>query len=197
MTPGMKGGAKSKARRPSLPPPPLLSFATPPVHRMLSPMSQDLLPEDGADAGPGKADYVFSDQIGHLLRRAYQRHLAIFQRNACDPQLTSVQFVTLCAIRDNGPSSLIELVKSTAIDQATIRGIVDRLKARGLIRQTSDAQDRRKVINCLTDEGRQLLEDMVPCAKRISELTMGQLNPAERLAVTHVLQKMIAQDGEE
>ncbi|WP_434625848.1 MarR family winged helix-turn-helix transcriptional regulator [Azospirillum sp. B2RO_4] len=160
-------------------------------------MSQDLLPEDGADAGPGEADYVFSDQIGHLLRRAYQRHLAIFQRNACDPQLTSVQFVTLCAIRDNGPSSLIELVKSTAIDQATIRGIVDRLKARGLISQTSDAQDRRKVINCLTDEGRQLLADMVPCAKRISELTMGQLNPAERLAVTHVLQKMIAQDGEE
>ncbi|AWB06938.1 MarR family transcriptional regulator (plasmid) [Azospirillum humicireducens] len=164
---------------------------------MLSPMSQDLLPEDGADTGPGKADYVFSDQIGHLLRRAYQRHLAIFQRNACDPQLTSVQFVTLCAIRDNGPSSLIELVKSTAIDQATIRGIVERLKARGLIRQTSDAQDRRKVINCLTDDGRRLLEDMVPCAKRISELTMGQLNPAERLAVTHVLQKMIAQDGEE
>ena len=164
---------------------------------MLFPMSQDLLPEDGADAGPGEADYVFSDQIGHLLRRAYQRHLAIFQRNACDPQLTSVQFVTLCAIRDNGPSSLIELVKSTAIDQATIRGIVDRLKARGLINQTSDPQDRRKVINCLTDEGRKMLEDMVPCAKRISELTMGQLNPAERLAVTHVLRKMIAQDGEE
>ena len=70
-------------------------------------------------------------------------------------------------------------------------------KGGGLIHQTSDPQDRRKVINCLTDEGRQLLEDMVPCAKRISELTMGQLNPAERLAVTHVLQKMIAQDGEE
>ncbi|SMF88788.1 transcriptional regulator, MarR family [Azospirillum oryzae] len=197
MTSGIKGGVRPKARRPSLPPSPLLSFATHPVHRMLSPMSQDLLPEDGPHAGPGEADYVFSDQIGHLLRRAYQRHLAIFQRNACDPQLTSVQFVTLCAIRDNGPSSLIELVKSTAIDQATIRGIVDRLKARGLISQTSDAQDRRKVINCLTDEGRQLLEDMVPCAKRISELTMGQLNPAERLAVTHVLQKMITQDGEE
>lgn len=193
----MSGSMRAEARRPSLPPPPLLSFATLPVHRMLFPMSQDLLPEDGAETGPGDADYVFSDQIGHLLRRAYQRHLAIFQRNACDPQLTSVQFVTLCAIRDNGPSSLIELVKSTAIDQATIRGIVDRLKARGLISQTSDAQDRRKVINCLTDEGRQLLEEMVPCARRISELTMGQLNPAERLAVTHVLQKMIVQDGEE
>ena len=197
MKAGMSGGMRAEPRRPSLPPPPLLSFATSPVHRMLFPMSQDLLPEDGADAGPGEADYVFSDQIGHLLRRAYQRHLAIFQRNACDPQLTSVQFVTLCAIRDNGPISLIELVKSTAIDQATIRGIVDRLKARGLINQTSDPQDRRKVINCLTDEGRKMLEDMVPCAKRISELTMGQLNPAERLAVTHVLRKMIAQDGEE
>jgi hypothetical protein len=73
--------------------------------------------------------YTFSEQVGHLLRKAYQRHLAIFQQNVGDSQLTAVQFVTLCALRDHGPSSQTELVKATAVDQATIRGIVDRLKA--------------------------------------------------------------------
>ena len=41
--------------------------------------------------------YQVTEQIGHLLRKAYQRHTAIFQQNACDAQLTSIQFVTLCA----------------------------------------------------------------------------------------------------
>ncbi|HEV3423866.1 MAG TPA: ABC transporter permease subunit [Paraburkholderia sp.] len=35
--------------------------------------------------------YEFSEQIGHLLRRAYQRHLAIFAQTIDDPQLAAVQ----------------------------------------------------------------------------------------------------------
>ena len=100
--------------------------------------------------------YTFSEQVGHLLRKAYQRHLAIFQQNVGDSQLTAVQFVTLCALRDHGPSSQTELVKATAVDQATIRGIVDRLKARDLISLDPDPEDRRKVICSLTDSGLQL-----------------------------------------
>ena len=60
--------------------------------------------------------YQVTEQIGHLLRKAYQRHTAIFQQNACDAQLTSIQFVTLCALRDQGPSSQAELIKATAVD---------------------------------------------------------------------------------
>lgn len=91
-----------------------------------------------ATAAPDTAPYDVTEQVGHLLRKAYQRHTAIFQQQACDPQLTSIQFVTLCALRDHGPSSQAELIKATAVDQATIRGIVDRLKARGLIQLSPD-----------------------------------------------------------
>ncbi len=48
--------------------------------------------------------YDVTEQVGHLLRKAYQRHTAIFQQQACDPQLTSIQFVTLCALRDTAPA---------------------------------------------------------------------------------------------
>jgi MarR family transcriptional regulator, lower aerobic nicotinate degradation pathway regulator len=143
------------------------------------------------------SDYAFSEQVGHLLRKAYQRHVAIFQRNTCDPQLTGVQFVTLCAVRDRGPSSLNELVQATAVDQATIRGIVERLKARDLITLSSDPNDKRKVVVNLTASGRQMVEDMVPHAKRISELTMAGLNPAERVAMLFLLRKMNEQESVE
>jgi DNA-binding MarR family transcriptional regulator len=134
---------------------------------------------------------VFSEQVGHLLRKAYQRHMAIFQQNVGDSQLTAVQFVTLCAVRDHGPSSLTELVKATAVDQATIRGIVERLRARELITLEPDPEDRRKVIVGLSEAGSRLVQQTVPCAAKISELTMSNLNPAEQVAVLFLLRKMI------
>lgn len=134
--------------------------------------------------------YIFSDQIGHLLRRAYQKHLTIFQDNACDDQLTSMQFATLCAIRDNGPSSQTDLVRATAIDQATIRPIIDKLKNRKLVELSSSDRDRRKVIVSLTEDGQDLLSRMIPCARDITEITQSNLNAAERTALTYLLRKI-------
>lgn len=134
--------------------------------------------------------YRVTEQVGHLLRKAYQRHLAIFQDNATDPSLTSVQFVTLCALHDLGPVSQAELVKATAVDQATIRGIVDRLKARGLIDISRDANDGRKVIMSLLPAGEAVLEEMYPRAKVITEKTMCRLNVAEQVALLYLLRKI-------
>ncbi|MGG5289058.1 MarR family winged helix-turn-helix transcriptional regulator [Pseudomonas shirazensis] len=145
-------------------------------------------------AVPDTAPYDVTEQIGHLLRKAYQRHTAIFQQHACDPQLTSIQFVTLCALRDHGPSSQAELIKATAVDQATIRGIVDRLKARELVQLSPDPSDKRKVIVELTEPGAALLDAMIPCARQISQLSMGCLNAGEQVAILFLLRKMIDSD---
>lgn len=141
-------------------------------------------------------DYHFSEQIGHLLRRAYQRHVAIFQQHILDSQLTAAQFVTMCAIQEHGTCSLSDIVKTTAIDQATIRGIIERLKLRELIVLSHDAADRRKVLVTLSDAGVSLVGSTVPHAADITEATFGSLNPAERVAITYLLRKMIADDGE-
>ena len=138
-----------------------------------------------------ESDYHFSDQIGHLLRRAYQRHVAIFQQAIPDSQLTAAQFVTLCAVQERGSCSLNEIVKTTAIDQATIRGVVERLKARGLIDVAADPSDGRKVLVTPTPEGAALIERTVPFAHQISEATLASFNPVERLAIVYLLRKMV------
>lgn len=136
-------------------------------------------------------DYVVSEQVGYLLRRAYQRHLAIFQAHSCDPQLTSTQFSTLCQLRDAGPQSQAELVRGTGIDQATIRGIVDRLRSRELVQLEKDRQDARKIIIEITKTGLSLVETMIPRARAITELTFNGLNPAERVALLYTLNQII------
>ncbi|MBC7204333.1 MAG: MarR family transcriptional regulator [Pusillimonas sp.] len=138
--------------------------------------------------------YDFSEQIGHLLRRAYQRHVALFQQTIPDTQLTAVQFVVLCAVRECGACSLSEIVKRTAIDQATVRGVIDRLKARELIVVRHNDADRRKVLVSLTPAGLELVEVIVPFAFEITEKTFNGFNPAERLALIYLLNKMCETD---
>ncbi|MEF3124742.1 MarR family winged helix-turn-helix transcriptional regulator [Rhizobium leguminosarum] len=149
------------------------------------------------EAPAPQSGYQVTEQVGHLLRKAYQRHLSIFQTNASDPDLTSVQFVTLCALHDLGPSSQVELVKATSVDQATIRGIVERLKARGLIDLSKDEADGRKVVIALLPKGQALLQDMYPQAHLISEKTVARLNPAERIALLYLLRKIADDETEE
>jgi len=137
-----------------------------------------------------KDNYDFTEQVGHLLRRAYQRHMAIFQQTIPDSQLTAGQFVVLCAIQEHGSCSLSEIARATAIDQATVRGIIERLKSRELIMVSHDERDRRKVVVLLSPTGQALIDEVVPFAQDISERTMGGLNPAERVALLYLLRKM-------
>ncbi len=44
--------------------------------------------------------YLLEQQAGHLLRRAHQRHTAIFQEIQGDSQLTPLQFAALVKLRD-------------------------------------------------------------------------------------------------
>ncbi|MBT2324794.1 MarR family transcriptional regulator [Variovorax paradoxus] len=143
--------------------------------------------------GDGKVtpgQYDFTEQIGHLLRRAYQRHTAIFSEVIPDSKLTATQFVVLHAVKDRESCSVNEIVRATAIDQGTMRGIVERLKSRKLIRIAEDKTDRRKLVVSLTKAGEQLIAEIVPYAKKVTELTYGDFNAAERLALSFLLRRM-------
>ena len=135
-------------------------------------------------------EYDFTKQVGHLLRKAYQAHIAIFQEMCADRQLTAAQLAVLCALRDNGASSLTEIGNKVVMDPATVRGIAERLMERKLIALTTDKSDRRRVIANLTKRGQQLLVRVIPSALSISEQTMRSLNAAEQVALLHLLNKL-------
>jgi DNA-binding MarR family transcriptional regulator len=136
--------------------------------------------------------YDFTKQVGHLLRKAYQAHIAIFQQMCADPQLTSSQLAVLATLRDKGASSLTEIGNAIVMDPATTRGIVERLKERKLISVLADKNDGRRVIAELTENGRRLFSKVIPSALAISEQTMHTLNSVERVALLYLLNKISA-----
>jgi len=136
------------------------------------------------------ATYDLANQVGHLLRKAYQAHVAIFQALNTVPQITPTQFAVLYTLKDYGPCSLTVIGRKIVIDLATVRGTIERLSDRGLVTYSRDKADRRQVIAKLTPEGLEVVEKMVPAARRISEATVQRLNPAERVALNYLLTKI-------
>lgn len=145
-----------------------------------------------AREGANEADpaYVLENQVGHLLRRAHQRHAAIFQEMIGDPQLTPLQFAALVKLDDLGEVSQNELGRRTAMDAATMQGVIKRLLARGLIDRKPDSEDRRRVVLSLTEEGHRVIAAAMPNGHAITDETLAGLNEAERRSFLSLLKRL-------
>lgn len=135
-------------------------------------------------------------RIGYFLRKMHQKNQGIWQEHCPDKSLTSVQAAALTVLYYQGPCSLSELGAAAAIDLSTIRGVVERLHKRELVSLQTDEFDGRKVIVKLEPEGEALLTEIVPIMRRIIDLTLVPLNPAERVAFEYLIQKLIDEPGE-
>jgi len=129
-------------------------------------------------------------QVGFLLRKASQRNLAIFQKRAPAPSLTSVQAAALVVLLDYSPCSLTTLGRAAAMDPATTRGVAERLSEKGWVSLVPDTKDKRKVMVRLEKKGRHLAIDLVPILYAIADETMEPLNEAERVALVYLLGKI-------
>jgi DNA-binding MarR family transcriptional regulator len=115
------------------------------------------------DGVPAQDQYHLQDQIGFVLRKAHQRHVAIFSARIAD--LTPPQFAALAKLYDIGVTSQNQLGSMIAMDAATIKGVIERLKARGLVEVEKHESDRRRLTVMLTPDGRETVERLVPLAR--------------------------------
>ena len=132
--------------------------------------------------------YVLDDQIGYLLRMVTQRHLAIFNYEI--PEVTTTQFAVIARLEELGPLSQNLLGRETAMDAATVKGVVDRLARQGLVATTPDPEDRRRLTVTLTPEGAALYGSRVATAFEISDKTLAPLSGAERTVLIELLTKL-------
>ncbi|MEO1291360.1 MAG: MarR family winged helix-turn-helix transcriptional regulator [Pseudomonadota bacterium] len=130
--------------------------------------------------------YRLDTQVGYLLRRATQRHTAIFAEKM-EGRLTPTQFSALVRLAEAGPCSQNELGRRTAMDGATIKGVVDRLRSLGYVTATADTADRRRTSLDLTAEGRALVGEAVPVGAAISAETLAPLTPEEAAELIRLL----------
>ena len=141
-------------------------------------------------------EFEAARQVGFLIRKFYQKNQAIWQELCTDEQMTSVQSAALSVLLRDGPSSLTALGRAAAMDPATTRGVVERLRRRGMISLLGDAADRRKVIVRLEAPALAYLTTMAPVMPRIAEATLKPLSPVERVALEYLLLKVTETETE-
>src|SRR6202167_971429 len=138
---------------------------------------------------PSRPSYVLDDQIGFILRQVSQRHAMIFAREI-GTNLTSAQWAAMSKLTETGPCSQNQLGRLTAMDVATIKGVIDRLTARGLTETSADPEDGRRLLVSLTRAGQQMAEKAAPNALAITRETMAPLDAKERETLVALLSKL-------
>jgi DNA-binding MarR family transcriptional regulator len=133
--------------------------------------------------------YALDDQVSFLMRVAMQHHTAIFSARMIEG-LTQTQFAALAKLHEVGPCSQNHLGRLIYLDAATIKGVVDRLGARGFVTALNDPTDRRRRAVALTERGRLATEAAMQVAAEITAATLKPLTAEEQRQVTRLLKKL-------
>ena len=147
-------------------------------------------PEQRTPSSDPADSYRLEHQVGYWLRRAYQRHMAIFAGIMSDLDLTSMQFAALVKLHELKAVSQTELGRLTGMDRATISGVVARLKRRYLVLYKPDPLDKRSRIIALTPAGETLLHEAMQRIGRVTEQTLEPIGAVDRESLRAILQKM-------
>jgi MarR family transcriptional regulator, lower aerobic nicotinate degradation pathway regulator len=133
--------------------------------------------------------YVLDEQVGFALRQAQQRHTTIFAGHMIE-DLTPTQWAALAKLREVGDCSQNHLGRLTAMDAATIKGVIDRLTGRGFTAIRPDPHDGRRILVALTPRGSDLYDRAAPVASLITDETLGSLNGDERSTLVALLRRL-------
>jgi DNA-binding MarR family transcriptional regulator len=152
-----------------------------------------LLRQEEAEEQPSSAKPALSaDSVdlrhtpGHLLRRAQQRAVEIYQEEVGEDGLRPPQYALLLTIYQNAGLNQTELVQQTGIDRSTLADMIARLEKRGLLLRKPGADQRSRQL-WITDAGATAVKANALAGQRAQERIMAPIAPDERTKFLEIL----------
>lgn len=130
---------------------------------------------------------------GHLIRRAQQRHNALWQAEVSE-KVSSVQYAVLAILEREPGISQNDLGRHLSLDRSTIADLIRRMRRRGVVSREQDPEDRRRNVLALTEQGRTEFDELRPGVEHVEALLTGGLSADERTLLRGLLQTVLAQD---
>ena len=146
-------------------------------------------PQAGDPFMDSSDSYVLERQVGFVMRRAVQRHIAIF--SSLIPEMTPTQFAALAKLCELGQTSQNELGRLTSMDVATVKGVVDRLRARNLVTAAPLESDKRRLMLAPTRKGRALYRKYAQQVAEVNRQTLAPLDEEEQRKLMQLLERLI------
>ena len=128
---------------------------------------------------------------GHLIRRAQQISVAIFNEHLACAGVTPVQFAILNALMDTPGIDQVTLAKGVAFDPATSGSVIGRLESKGWVERRADEVDRRRKLLVLTPQGLQALVGMQAAVVAVQEKILQPLSTQEQTQFMNLLTRLV------
>ncbi|WP_210592384.1 MarR family winged helix-turn-helix transcriptional regulator [Streptomyces sp. GESEQ-35] len=149
-------------------------------------MGDETATPTSAPPGPPGPPPALTAAPGYQVRRLYQAYLAVWIR-AVDPTLTGPQFAVLQAVEAAPGSDQRSMASAVSLDTSTMADVARRLENRGLIVRRTAADDGRRKLLHLTEEGERTLQGANRRARQLDERLLGPFGPERREEVMHLL----------
>ncbi len=147
---------------------------------------------------PGRAESMSNsveiEELAELLREAVIRLQPSSEEISeawSSAQVTMQQLRVMTILYHEGPTRVSDLAVRLGVSTPTITGILDRLVRQRLSFRMSDHRDRRVVLNNLTQDGRDLVERLLPAHGNQVEAALVRLDAHERAQLTESLRALL------
>ena len=135
--------------------------------------------------------YVIEEDFGYLFNfvaKLFSRRLA-----GCVAQhgIGFGQWPVLLFLWANDGMTQTELSRHVLIDDATMVRTIDRMEREELVQRVRNPNDRRQHNIFLTDRGRALRDELIPCALMANTTLLGILSDDEHVQLRELLRRVI------
>ena len=130
------------------------------------------------------------DCIFFQLAKAYQSGIRFWKDKLAAFNITAVQSQVLAFLGEEDRISSTTLGQRIQLDSATLTGILDRLVTAGLVERKQHPDDRRAILVCLTEKGRQTAQRLRSRLEDANREFLNTLGEDEQVAFRGMLGKL-------
>lgn len=136
-------------------------------------------PEDPPTPAPASLLYVVKQ-----IELATRSHLEALLKPS---GVTALQYTALSVLERRPTMTSADLARASFVRAQSTADLVGALERRGLIRRTTDAENRRRLLISLTPEGRRFLAEYAPRVAALEQRMLRHLDEPARAAFRQYL----------
>ncbi len=138
----------------------------------------------------GNENQLLRKQPGHLLRRGYQKGLAIISEKLSKEKITHLQLTVLMALNESGPCTQRALSDFIAMEPSNVHPMLRRMQDMELVVIEVSKADKRRSHIVMTAKGNDLLQEVMPLHLESGRELLEDLTEQEQQEFIRLLEKV-------
>lgn len=110
-----------------------------------------------------------SNSVCFKLGKVYRNVQRFYENNLLTFGLTPVQYFVIVTLYNQDGMKFKDLASALSIEGPTLTGLLDRMERSAFLERRGDPEDRRSVLVCLTDKGRQIGSEVNDLASKLDQ----------------------------